>query len=105
VSAFKVVRRRPVVVYEERVLLETDDWREAERAAMRYRPNVVQRDLPEVRGTHPSHNFDPAKLGASDVCRNEGCGSHNNGSYGSHAPCGFDFGGRSLLQVLEEDPR
>ena len=97
---FRVVQRVPVVTYQERVILETDDWLEAEAKVssfLRDNRNTMQRELPQVRGVHPSHEF--ATTG-NPTCLN--CGAWNNGSYGSHAPCGFDFEGRSLHSHIEE---
>lgn len=99
-STFRVVQRYPVVVYQERVLLETDDWLEAEAFVVRKsRPSrdSMQQDIPLIRGVHPSHDF---ATEGNPTCRNEGCRSWNNGSYGSHAPCGYDFGGQSLMHHI-----
>jgi hypothetical protein len=105
VSTFRVVRRVPRIVYDEVEVLATDDWLEAEAKVsewLRHHPNTMQmRELPEVRGVHPSHDFPPPGKG-NPTCRNEGCRSWNNGSYGSHAPCGFDFEGKSLHTLIEE---
>lgn len=89
-STFRIVKYIPVVTYREEVLLETDDWLAAEAEVerfMRTSPITMARDLPRIVGVHPSHDFDPRKK----TCRNEGCRSWNNGSYGSHAPCGTVF--------------
>lgn len=99
--AFRVAQRVPVVTYVERVLLETDDWLEAEAEAQAGRSRVVSPDqeLPVVVGTHPTHNFSHGER-----CANDGCGSYNNGSCGSHAPCGHDFRaeGKSLHRLIED---
>lgn len=100
-ATFRIIQRVPVVVHEVRVLFETDDWLEAEaevanliaRAARGSRTGT----LPEIKGVHPTHDFDTR----STICHNDGCGAWNNGSYGSHAPCGTEFT-TSLAQMIAE---
>lgn len=98
-SSFRVVRRVPVVTYRDEVLLETDDWLEAEAEVRRIRnhPHMMENEVPQIRGVHPSHDF---ATSGNPTCKK--CGARNNGSYGSHAPCGFDFAGRSLAVILAE---
>lgn len=91
-----MIERVPVVTYVERVLLETDDWLEAEAEASRYRVVSADQELPQVKGTHPTHDFTGGQM-----CANDGCHSRNNGSYGSHAPCGLEFSG-SLMSMIED---
>lgn len=80
-----------------RVLLETDDWVEAETLSCAYfHPGRNQ--FLHVRGTHPTHDWDGQR---PRRCRN--CAGWDNGSYGSHAPCGYDFGGLALVTVLERE--
>jgi hypothetical protein len=95
-KTFRVVEQVPVVTYIERVLLETDDWLEAEAEATRYRVVSADQQLPQVKGTHPSHDFT-----RGEACAHDGCGAHDNGSYGSHAPCGTEFR-ISLHQMIED---
>lgn len=83
--------------YSRRVLLETDDWVDAEvrSAPQRWR----SKDEPvSIRGTHPTHDWDDQH---PRRCRK--CDGWDNGSYGSHAPCGYDFGGMSLVGALERE--
>lgn len=73
------------------VVARTDDWIEAHRIE---RLTRTERDaLLSIRGTHPSHKW------AGERCIT--CGAWDNGSYGSHAPCGYDFAGRSLAAILD----
>lgn len=112
--AFRVVQERtiPVTTYriEREVVCETDDWVEAERAHMdlHRKPGAYKQGRPRLEGTHPSHDFQPVDLstkpagwksGGDDQCVN--CGAIDNGSYGSHAPCGYDFEGRPLIVEIE----
>lgn len=98
-KAFVVRRRRiePVTTYREviEVILETDDWMEAERThiATRSRQLHGRDERIELVGTHPTHAFEG---GRCSTCR-----VPDNGCYASHAPCGFDFGGHSLIATLE----
>ena len=86
-----------------RVLLETDDWVEAESRAL---IRSGDKNFRHVRGTHPTHDwYRPGRStgnpDGSTRCRN--CGGWDNGSYGSHAPCGYDFQGTSLMATLERE--
>ena len=89
-----------------RVVLETDDWVEAEaRALTKNWPNRYGGSL-SVRGTHPTHDwYAPGRSqgnpDGSRRCRN--CGGWDNGSYGSHAPCGYDWSRDSLVSALERE--
>lgn len=74
-----------------RVALDTDDWVQAEACALRL-PH--RGPIARILGTHPTHTW------AGERCNS--CGGWDNGSYGSHAPCGFDFDGRSLVEVITE---
>lgn len=82
--------------------LVTDDWVEAERYASDALNGHPSRVL-SVFGTHPTHDFGPPlRAGFRDPTRTcRGCGIPDNGCYGSHAPCGYDFEGRSLLAALD----
>lgn len=95
--AFRVVQMVPVITYREQVLLKTDDWLEAEEKVserMRLTPDSMRQDLPRIVGTHPSHDWQGRR------CTR--CGAFDNGSYSSHAPCGFDFKGRPLLDLIDD---
>jgi hypothetical protein len=81
-----------------RKVLETDDWAEAERRALTQNWPDPRTPL-RVRGIHPTHDWDDQR---PRRCRK--CDGWDNGSYGSHAPCGFEWtgpGGSSLIAVLE----
>lgn len=96
-------------------VLETDDWVEAERCAVNASP---QRSL-SVIGTHPTHDWDrrepthlssswppahwAAPMGALSGARCRRCGAWDNGSYGSHAPCGYDWSKDSLMAALDRE--
>lgn len=79
------------------VVLETDDWVAAERKAVdalrEFRPRVLS-----IRGTHPTHDWDDQH---PRRCR--ACGGWDNGSYGSHAPCGYEFDGPLLTALAREE--
>ncbi len=94
-GAFRVIRRVPIVTYCEEVLLETDDWLAAHAKVMDSMPHIFSPDqeLPHVVGVHPTHVF------ADGECLR--CGACNNGSYGSHAPCGTEFP-TSLAAMVED---
>lgn len=103
-TAFVVTDRRGAVH------LRTDDWVEAERAVMDahyYRPGGHSQEL-SIRGTHPSHEFGMAVLlpGEPEFKRADHrcskCGAYNNGSYGSHAPCGYQFDGALVTVITRE---
>ena len=69
-------------------LFATDDWVAAEAFALDSPPRRVY----DVRGTHPTHQWD-----TQSPRRCTACSGWDNGSYGSHAPCGYDFAGESLF--------
>lgn len=101
-STFKITRERtvPVTTYrrEVEVVRETDDWIEAEdtyREAVFSRRAEHRRDQVKMAGTHPTHSI------VEGHC--EACGAPDNGCYKIHAPCGYDFGGRAFLTVLEDE--
>lgn len=74
------------------VLLETDDWVDAQAAALPRRPLRPGGDLLRVHGTHPSHSWGPPREGQGTRDRRcESCGAWDNGSYGSQAPCGYTW--------------
>jgi hypothetical protein len=85
------------------VRLITDDWVAACSAALTENwPNGTPL---RVTGTHPTHEWNPPHEGQRPpgVRRCAKCGGWDNGSYGSQAPCGYDFGGRSLVATLERE--
>ena len=93
-STFQVVNART-----GKTVLETDDWVDAENMAVA--SHAGRSDMLHVRGTHPSHNWDDQR---PRRCRN--CDGWDNGSYGSHAPCGYNFsgeGGSSLVAALARE--
>jgi hypothetical protein len=96
VSTFKVEDDRG------RVILETDDWVQAESRAF---PRPGTGSLLRVRGTHPTHDWGPPRRGQNPRhtrrCRD--CGAWDNGSYGSHAPCGYDWSRDTLASALERE--
>lgn len=92
-STFAVVERRRGGTLA--VILRTDDWVAAETAALTPWPRDV--DFRSVKGTHPTHDWNEQ----SGRCR--ACGAWNNGSYGSHAPCGYDWHGYSLTAALDRE--
>jgi hypothetical protein len=93
VPTFKIVNERGAVI------AETDDWVEAEtRASAENWPEGFGHRL-GIRGTHPTHDWD--RQAVLRRCRN--CGGWDNGSYGSHAPCGYDWQGSSLAAALERE--
>ncbi len=73
------------------VVLETDDWVEACSRALTRKPGESLR----VLGTHPSHTW------VARRCTT--CGAWDNGSYGSQAPCGYDFRGQSLVTTIDRE--
>lgn len=80
------------------IVLRTDDWVEAEAACLL--PAVG--DWPEtyrrIKGTHPTHEWDeqnPRRCGR--------CGGYDNGSYGSHAPCGYIWGTGNLWAAVKRE--
>lgn len=82
------------------VILRTDDWVNAQQAAVTAHSKGK---LCYVRGTHPTHDWD-----SQHPRRCRSCGGWDNGSYGSQAPCGYDWhgdGGSSLVAALERELR
>jgi len=75
-----------------RVLLETDDWVAAQVVAS---DSLRRNSLPHIRGTHPSHKWEDQR------CTQ--CGGWDNGSYGSQAPCDYDWSHASLHSALERE--
>ena len=80
------------------LLLESDDGFEVERTRMEHeQKHRYRRGVPlstTITGVHPSH------VGTHHC---EECGRPlDNGCYGSHFPCGFDFDGQSLVGVLAD---
>jgi hypothetical protein len=94
VSTYRVVDGRG------RTVLETDDWVEACTAALSAAWSR-KRSVRRVRGTHPTHDWGPPHEGQrSPDPRCVKCGAWDNGSYGSVAPCGYDFSGQALVTAL-----
>ena len=90
--------------WPRRIVLETDDWVEAEeRSSVRYWPSKY-RPL-YINGTHPSHDWGPPHEGQTprDTRRCRKCSGWDNGSYGSHAPCGYDWSHDSLSSAIERE--
>jgi hypothetical protein len=106
VSIFTVVRHG-----SGRIVLETDDWVDAQAAAIASTGrNLRDDDWLSVRGTHPTHEWGPPHPDQGDAApharRCVKCGGWDNGSYGSQAPCGYDFdgpGGSSLVAAVERE--
>lgn len=78
-----------------RVVLRTDDWVTAQRAAQ---PSRASESYGKVEGTHPTHRWTDER-----PRRCIDCGGWDNGSYGSQAPCGYDWSQGSLLAALERE--
>jgi hypothetical protein len=102
VSAFTVVNQHGGVI------LKTDDWVDAQAAAIASHSHRSSNDdWLSVRGTHPTHDWGLPHPDQGDSppharrCRN--CGGWDNGSYGSQAPCGYDFAGTSLVGAIERE--
>lgn len=96
---FKVVDAR------DRVLLETDDWVDAQKASIDMHNHSR---LAYVRGTHPTHEWGDPHPGQNPrhYRRCKKCDGWDNGSYGSQAPCGYDWhgeGGSSLVAAIERE--
>lgn len=77
-------------------VLETDDWVDAQKAAIDAMRGSV---LLHVHGTHPTHDWDSRQSPAR--CLN--CGSWDNGSYGSQSPCGYDWDRASLTDAITNE--
>lgn len=76
-----------------RVVLETNDWLEAEhkvRELAALHPGRRGAAF-TIDGTHPTHVWVSGRCTA--------CEGWDNGSYGSHAPCGFTFGAPLVTYV------
>lgn len=86
------------------LILETDDWVEACEVSLTMNwPRIIGGAIPRhVRGVHPSHEW-PVGMKHHDGARCGRCGAWNNGSYGSHAPCGYDWSRDSLVSALERE--
>lgn len=86
-----------------RVLLETDDWVEA--LSLAEPVNWPRNDVRRVRGTHPTHDWGPPHPGQRPATdrRCTRCGGWDNGSYGSQAPCGYDWSRDSLCSALSRE--
>lgn len=98
-STFQVVKMHGY--REAGTVLETDDWLEAQHAALSTHNGRTPGDQwLSVRGTHPSHEWGPPRDGSPQCVR---CGAWNNTSYGSQLPCGYDYGGRSLVAIVEDE--
>lgn len=83
-------------------VLSTDDWVEALTAAES--GNWPRGEVRRVRGTHPTHHWGPAHEGQQPPDpRCTRCGAWDNGSYGSQAPCGYDWSGDSLCSALSRE--
>jgi hypothetical protein len=83
-------------------VLATDDWVDACSAALP--SNWPRAKRLRVSGTHPTHDWGPPREGQrSPDLRCTRCGAWDNGSYGSKAPCGYDFGGHSLVTALWQE--
>ncbi len=85
------------------VIFQTDDWVEFERFQLELNnKNQVGRYSAgyTTEGTHPSHEWSRSKS-SSVTTRCSRCGAWDNGSYGSHAPCGYDFGQLPLVTIIE----
>ncbi len=78
------------------VIFQTDDWVELERFQLELDHTVNYM----IEGTHPSHEWRRSKS-SSVATRCSRCGAWDNGSYGSHAPCGYDFGQLPLATIIE----
>lgn len=89
-SAFTVVKLRT-----NQVLLETDDWVAAQACYLEWHKSG---SLRSVRGTHPSHQWDGQR-----PRRCTACGGWDNGSFGSQAPCGYDWGSDSLMSAVKRE--
>jgi hypothetical protein len=101
-AVFTVVNQRG------RTVLETDDWVDAQAATLdTHSHRLAHDDWLSVRGTHPTHDWGPPLPGQGDSApharRCVKCGGWDNGSYGSQAPCGYDFAGASLVAVIARE--
>jgi hypothetical protein len=97
-SAFQVVDDHGSLV------LETDDWVAAETRALSR--NWPSGRILHVRGTHPTHQWGPPHEGQRPPDpRCTRCGAWDNSSYGSHAPCGYDWSRDSLATALWRETR
>lgn len=107
-ATFRVAYRETFYVPKTRtvVVCETDDWVEAERAARV--ENWPSRMTPlHVEGIHPTHTLgevtrtyprsEPYVFRGCTTCE-----APDNGCFAIHAPCGFDFAGRAMIDIEEE---
>lgn len=78
------------------VVAETDDWVEAQRLVLESHHGYNSR-LPNLRivGTHPTHVWSGGR------CTR--CDGWDNGSYGSQAPCGYDWRSRALVTAVADE--
>ena len=84
------------------VVLATDDWVDALTAAES--ANWPRGAVRRVRGTHPSHDWGSPHEGQQPPDRRcTRCGGWDNGSYGSQAPCGYDWSRDSLVTALHRE--
>lgn len=95
-STYSVVNERGHAV------LETDDWVAACSAALS--TSWPSGETRRVRGTHPTHQWGPPHEGQQPPDpRCARCGAWDNGSYGSQAPCGYDWSRESLATALRKE--
>lgn len=92
-TAFRVTGR------DGSIILDTDDWVEALSAG------ESGNFLRHVEGTHPTHQWGAPEEGQlpDKSMRCTQCRAWDNGSYGSRAPCGYDFRGRALVTVIADE--
>lgn len=77
------------------VVAETDDWVEAQRLALESHHGHSRQPYLRIVGTHPSHTWENRRCTA--------CGGYDNGSYGSQAPCGYDWSRRALVTAVADE--
>lgn len=92
-----------VTTESNQLILETDDWVDAQAAALGRRPGTIR----HVRGVHPSHVWDSdcstQLTSYAGYCRRcTKCGGWDNGSYGSQGPCGYNWDA-ALVTVIERE--
>lgn len=86
-----------VVQVDGKIVLTTDDWVLAEAACLLPAVGAWPATYRRIEGTHPSHDWDAQ---SPRRCRN--CSGFDNGSYGSHAPCGHRWTGSLRATVCRE---